>query len=69
MLPPLITLMLVLLCLQDGAVLYEVSDALAVVAPLHVAAVVPDRLHGVAAACDRLGVGRMRKFVDVPRSI
>ena len=40
---------------QDGTVLDEVSDTPAVVA-VHVAAVVPGRLHGDPTACDRFVV-------------
>ena len=43
-----------LLGLQDGKILYEVSDTPAVV-PAHVAAVVLGRLHGNPTPCDRLG--------------
>ena len=52
------------LLLQDGTVLRDVSESLAVVA-LHVAAGVPHHLHGNAAACDRISVDRARKVVDV----
>ena len=47
-----------------GAILCDLSDSFAVVAP-HVTAVVPHHLHGDAAACDRLSVERARKLVDV----
>lgn len=50
--------------LKNDAVFYEVSDAFAVVAP-HATAVVPGHLHGDAAACDWLEVGRMRKAADI----
>ena len=50
--------------LQDGAVLRDVSESLAVVA-LHGTAGVPHHLHGKAAACDRLSVDRARKVFDV----
>lgn len=53
----------VFLHFMDGTVLQEVSEALGVVA-LYVTTVVPD-LHGVAAACDQLGVLRMRKVIGV----
>ena len=53
LLTPLIGPMPVLLLLQDGAILYDVSDSFAVVA-LHVTDVVPHHLNGDAAACDRL---------------
>ena len=52
------------LLLQDGAVLRDVSESFAVVAP-HVNVGVPHHLHGNAAACDRLSVDRARKVVDV----
>ena len=65
MLPtPLIGPTPVLLPLQDGAILYDLSDSFSVVA-LHVTAVVPHHLHGDVAACDRLRVERARKVVDV----
>ena len=53
-----------LLLVQDGAVLRDVSESFAVVAP-HVTAGVPHHLYGTAAACDRLSVDRARKVVDV----
>ena len=52
-----------MLLLQDGAVLRDVSESFAVVAP-HVNVGVPHHLHGNAAACDRLSVDRAGK-VDV----
>ena len=54
----------VVLVLQDGAILYDVSDSFAVVS-LHFTVVVSHHLHGDAAACDRLRVERARKIVDV----
>ena len=63
-LPPPIGPMPLLLCLQDGAVWREVSDAPAVAAS-HVAVGVSGCLHGDTAACDRLGAGRARKIVAV----
>ena len=62
-LPPPFGPMPLLLCLQNGAVWQEVSDAPAVLAP-HVAVDVPGCLHGDAAACNRLGVGRARRAVN-----
>ena len=64
LLTPLIGPTPVLLLLQNGAILYDVSDSFAVVAH-HIAAVVPHHLHGDAATCDRLRVERARKVVDV----
>ena len=52
------------LLLQDDAVLRDVSESFAVVA-LHVTAGASYRLHGNAAACDRLSVDRARKVIDV----
>ena len=50
--------------LQEGAILYGVSESF-VVGARHVATVVSRHLHGNAATGDRLRVGRTRKVVDV----
>lgn len=54
-----------ILLLQDGAVLCDVSDSSAVVV-LHVTAAVPHHLlRGDVVACDHLSVERARNLVDV----
>ena len=50
-----------LLRLQDGVVWQKVSDAPAELAP-HATVGVPGCLHGDTAACNRLGVGKVRKL-------
>lgn len=68
LLTPLTSPIPVLVRLQDGAILYGVSDIFTAVA-LHVTAVVPCHPHGNAAACDRLSVRNvidMHDAYDVP---
>ena len=62
-LPPTIGPMPLILCLQDDAHWQGVSEAPAVVSQ-HVAVSVSGCLHGDAAACDRLLVGRAQKSID-----
>ena len=62
-LPPPTGPMPLLLCLQDSALWQEISDASAIVSP-HASVDVSGYLHGDATACDLLGVGRARKYVE-----
>lgn len=64
----LISTIPVLLRVKDDAVLYKVPNAPAIVA-LQVLTIVSSRLHGDAAVCDWLGVGKTQHVAnarDVP---
>ena len=62
-LPPPVGPMPLLIFLQNGAVWQEMSDAFAVAAP-HFSVGMSSCLHGDAATCDRVGVGRTREAVN-----